>query len=493
LVSSYKMLPGDPCGGCTSRGIEACGHAREPHPPWSRKVPFHYPVGLKDLISDNKGYRPPMILPKCLGCQQRNPMPSIDRPYVLLADECHALKTPGAQQTIKWRALARQVIAAGGNVYGLSGTQYENNPEEGWEVLSSLGRLEKVAFGTWGLYSDLFKDYLGNQKGEREAPKGPKLKEIHIRLRRVRLNRKTEDVLKDLPPRRLQTIKVDISKKHLKAVDEAVQRMLATCRAWKDVEMGLLQSPHDPGLTEDERTRRDQLYKARIELYFSNRPWTYDTEVVDAVKEVLQPQNRHPGIETLSRVRRLLSLAKLQAVESWVRTAEAEGEPVVLFSQHVDIVKMFGARPGWAPFHGQITDIVRDQNLVAFQKGEVHSGLAVSIGAGREGITLTRARVAAFVDLNWNPARNRQAEARVRRMGSQQHNNKAGSEALGLEAGSILYVRFIANHPVDQLVMDTLAEKELLLDAIDSGAEPEFWDEGESYEDSIALGARRVA
>ena len=351
LIGSYALLPGNACSGCASREIKACAHAKENHPEFitrgGKLQPFHLPRGWDEPLKP-RGWHPPMALPKCWGCKQRNPMPKIGRPFVILADECHALKSPNAQQVIKWRALARQIFAKGGHVYGLSGTQYENHPGEGWEVLASLG-LEKASFGTWDLYSDLFSDYLDNPKGERSPPKGHKLREVHIRLRRVRTNRKTEDVLKDLPPRRVQVIKVDLNKKHLKAVEKAVQRMFATRRAWKDVEEGLLANPHDSGLSEDELIRRNQLYQARIDLYFNNRPWTYDTEVIEAVKEILKPKNRHPGIDMLSKVRRLLSLAKLQAVENWVRTCEEESEPIALFSQHVDIIKKFGEWLNYSP------------------------------------------------------------------------------------------------------------------------------------------------
>jgi SNF2 family DNA or RNA helicase len=160
-----------------------------------------------------------------------------------------------------------------------------------------------------------------------------------------------------------------------------------------------------------------------------------------------------PGIEELARIRAMLSQAKVAAVTQWLGDREQELEPVVLFSQHVSILKKIADnRPGWQSFHGGLTAKKRQALVDKFQAGEIEYGLAVSIGAGGEGITLTRARVAGFIDLNWNPAKNNQAESRLIRIGAEKHD-------------SIVIVRFVANHVVDQLVIRTLVEKELVLRA----------------------------
>jgi SNF2 family DNA or RNA helicase len=483
LIASYAMLPGEPCGGCRSRGADLCVHdgPDRAHPEWTstqsperlvgreyknhKRLPFRLPPGLTAEDPERRkraqavmeqilsGELPP--IPSGSLAWQESPAPEVgDRFTVLVGDEIHAVKNPTTLRTKLWRGLAGRVSRAGGHVYGMSGTPIENHPQEYWEVLTGLG-LERASFGDFRTFEALFGDWYANEKGMRRPPGGQDLQDVLRRLSRVRVHRRTRDVLQDLPPVQIQDIEVEITKARMADVNTAVQRMFATRRAWADVEKGELLNPYEPRLTDDERERRTIFYKQRLDLYFVQKPWDEDKEVVEAITEVLSPKSWSPGIDELARVRRLLSLAKIEAVEEWVTDCEAQDEPVVLFCQHVEMIKRFGARPGWVPFHGSMPSKARDDAMCAFQAGDVKHGIAVSIGAGREGITLTRARVAAFIDLNWNPARNRQAIARVCRIGSEHHR-------------SILVVRFVAKHPVDKLVLRTLAEKEKLLDAMDA-------------------------
>jgi len=481
LISSFGMLPGEICGGCKSRGSSACAHVSKDlaHPKFidgikGTIVPYHLPLlpkerRTKDVKRESypDGWDDTMKEP-CGGCWQPNPLPEVERPMVVVCDEVHAMKSRTALRTRLWRQVVRRVEAASGRVYGLTGTPMENQPGEYFEVLKSLG-VEWIAFGHWGNFHRIFRDWLDNEKGARRPPGGQDLQEALVRLRRVRVNRRTKDVLKDLPPRIEQTIKVEISKARLPKINDAVQRLFATRRAYHDVLAGKLDDPLARNLSPSERERRKQIYEAEISRYFIAKPWDHDKEIVAAVHDVLSPGYRNPGIDKLSIVRRLLSMAKIEAVEEWVRNCEEQDEPVVLFCRHLDIVKRIGERPGWEAFHGEMTTRAQHDVIKRFQSGEIRHGITCSIGAAREGITLTRARVVGFVDLDWNPARNRQCEARLIRIGSEKH-------------GSILVVRFVSNHPVDDLVMRTLREKEALLDALDQSDDgaPDHWDEEEA-------------
>jgi hypothetical protein len=428
------------------------------------------------------------------GCEQVNPLPDVDRSIVLLADECHAFKNPGNGRTRNWRALRDRVWAASGSVFGLSGTPCEGKPMEFWEVLRSLG-LEKASFGTWENYHRIFKHWFENPKGSRVPPQGELRKELHSRLRRIQINRRRKDVLSQLPPRQEQVIYVDINEKTINEVNEAVHKMLAVKRAWDDVQKGALyngrrmQNPFEPRLDPDEKQRRRLIYNAQVEHYFRDRPWHMDEEIVEAVDEALMSKGQMPTIDQLSRIRAMLSKAKVHAVTEWLKDREEECEPVVLFSQHVSILKKIATRPGWECFHGGLTGKKRSEMVKRFQSGEIERGLCVSIGAGGEGITLTRAAICAEIDLSWNPAKNHQAESRLIRIGAEQHHDAAAEKARRLALSGecvgckveddgavtpcaehqarILVVRFVARHIVDELVMTTLKEKESLLASLE--------------------------
>ena len=474
VIASYGMLPGAPCAGCRWRGLgSSCAHREQDHPEWfpghEGKLAYHY-------LKLRRGAKPAKDQPHCTGCRQAAPLPGrLDAPLVLVGDEVHAFKHPTSLRTKLWRKLSVLAWGSGGYVYGLSGTPYENRPEEGWEVMRSLG-IEHGAFGTRRRYRSYFHGWFEAPPRMRQPPSGDDLQQVLVRLRRVRINRRSKDVLKQLPPICKQVIEVPINAAGKRAVDAAAQRMFATRRAWGDVDQGLAENPRERGLHPDEKERRELALADRIEDYFRRKPWNEDDELKAALDAVLNPKNRRPSVTgdpsdpevmALSAVRKQLSLAKLPAVIEWVETCEAEDEPVVVFDQHVGVVKRLGERPGWEAFHGGVGEKQRDQMVQGFQSGEIRSGLALSIGAGGEGITLTRARVCAFASENWNPAKNRQAWHRIWRIGAEAHTSSEGVGSLGVEGGSILIVRFVADHPVDRAVAQALRQKIALLDALD--------------------------
>ena len=475
-IGSFESMPGVPCPGCVfhknSAKPDKNGKKRQ-----RKVVCTHYDAGSAHPIDFGDDKQPYHVLrggETCPGCWQKSPIPPITTPTVLVGDEVHAFKCPGTRRTILWRALAQRVWYSGGYVFGLSGTPWENRPIEGWEVLSSLG-IERAAFDDWDQYAWIFSDWLSNAKGERKPPSGEKRELFLDRMRRVRIARLTRDVLKDLPPVQTIDVTVEISEKTKARVNEAVQRMFAVKRAWYDVEAGLLMDPFELGLSEDEKVRRKAKYEERSGRYFLEKPRDYDAELLATIEEVLTSKKKGQAFDELSKIRRLLSEAKLESVLQWVESCEDQDEPVVLFSQHVAVVKRFGGsknekgRPGWASYYGGLPAKLRDQIVQDYESGKVPKGIALTIGAGREGLTLVRGRVVGFVDLNWNPARNRQAIARVLRMGAEKHT-------------SVLVTRFIADHPVDKLVLQTLIEKEALLDALNDDRESR----GEEFDGDVA-------
>jgi SNF2 family DNA or RNA helicase len=475
MVGSYGMLPGNPCPGC--RSLRARLKRLKKERRYGGSLPptcMHFSEASAhpdtyEIVLDGKLQAIPFNGSKCMcvfckreegrGCTrlrwQANPIPKVDRAAVLLADECHALKNPTSERTKNWRALRKRIWAAGGYVFGLSGYPCEGKPMEYWEVLKSLG-LERAAFGSWDNYQRIFSHWFKNKKGRRKPPQGALKAELHERLKRVQILRRIDDVNDQLPPVTDHVIHVDMNAKTLHEVNEAVHRMLAVKKAWEDVQgfgPRALKNPFEPRIDPNERERRRGLYEDRVELFFKERPWNKDAEIADAVREALLHKDQTPSIEELSRIRALLTNAKLAAVTEWVGDREAELEPVLLFSCHVSVLEKIASRPGWGFFHGGLTAKQRGVMIKQFQEGEIEHGLAVSIGAGGEGITLTRSRVVGFIDLPWNPAKKRQALARARRIGSEKHTN-------------ILQVKFIAKHAVDKLVVETLKEKEALLDAL---------------------------
>ncbi len=111
-----------------------------------------------------------------------------------------------------------------------------------------------------------------------------------------------------------------------------------------------------------------------------------------------------------STLRRLLASAKLAAIESVVEDAleqVEEGEGVLFFAHHAEVIEKLPESPPrrtHAVIDGSVDTATRKAIADAFQKGELKA-LILSTAAAGEGLTFSRAALAIFIELDWNPRR----------------------------------------------------------------------------------------
>ena len=153
---------------------------------------------------------------------------------------------------------------------------------------------------------------------------------------------------------------------------------------------------------------------------------------------------------TLSEVRRLLAERKVSALLQLISDFEESAEPLIVFSYHRGPIELLGARASWACITGGTPDSERSSTVRAFQAGKL-KGIAGTIGAMGVGVTLTHASNVVFVDRDFVPANNLQAEDRASRIG---------------QLRAVLITIFMTDHPVDLRVRDVLARKERLLESM---------------------------
>lgn len=133
---------------------------------------------------------------------------------------------------------------------------------------------------------------------------------------------------------------------------------------------------------------------------------------------------------------------------------DLNGEPLTVFTVNRDMVTMAadelekrGVRT--AVLHGGVDPDARDIEIERFQRGDAQVFLS-TFAAGSEGITLTRARVRARMQLSWSMIFNQQADRRVLRIGQ--------------EASSVLFVDLITEDTVESRVYEAYGDK---LDALE--------------------------
>lgn len=127
------------------------------------------------------------------------------------------------------------------------------------------------------------------------------------------------------------------------------------------------------------------------------------------------------------------------------------GVATILWFKNRDLLHMQEARfnKSGVPFvsiHGDVTGKDRADAVTSFQDGKVNY-ILITIGAGSEGTTLTRAPLAIFVQREWSLIKQQQAPDRNHRIGSEMHDR-------------ILYINLISRGTIEEDLGAHLAEKE---------------------------------
>lgn len=316
---------------------------------------------------------------------------------VLIADEAHALKASGTHRTSQFRALRAAALAADGRVWLLTATPVLNRAPELWAVMQAMDAGREV-FGSY----ENFKRMWNAEDGRYGTVWGRATAEVATRLQTVMLRRIKAEVLTELPAKTVRDIEVNGLTAATKKLCDAAQKALDA---------------------------------AGIDLE-------------SAVKLAKLTANQSVAFEQVSKARAALASAKLDAAIEMVESFEDAGEPVVVFSAHRGPIDALGAREGWAVITGDTPADKRTAIEDAFQAGQL-KGVACTIKAGGVAITLTKACNALFIDEEWTPALNSQAQDRVYRIG---------------QSRGVVITRLVAAHALDRRIAALLAEKTDIID-----------------------------
>lgn len=307
---------------------------------------------------------------------------------IVIFDEGHLAKNYKAQRTQKVTQLSKNVA----KVWVLTGTPLMNRPFDLWGVMCAFGMYPLGGFNKFvSLFNGSYSQYGGYEFG---LP----TQEVVERMKKVMLRRLKKDVLKDLPPKTYQRIEVDCSSRALNKELKELAQSIADAQ----------------GISFD----ADDLSMLDLDII--------------------------PDFNAFSRVRALLAKAKIPAMLNLVEEYEESDTPVVVFSAHRAPIDELANRDGWAVITGD-TDAEDRQDVVRrFQAGEL-KGVGLTIKAGGVGLTLTKASHAIFVDLDWTPSWNIQAEDRICRIGQ--------------DSDSVIIKRLVSSHPLDVHIQNIIEYK----------------------------------
>lgn len=223
-----------------------------------------------------------------------------------------------------------------------------------------------------------------------------------------------------------------------------------------------------PKMIVAEQMRRVMLRRRKDEVLTSLPPKRFSDVILpisdvlrrqadEAFKIIRENEDELPHFSDFSELRASLAESRIPHLIELVESYEDSDEPLVVFSDHRQPILTLGARQGWACILGDTPQHVRQEAVEAFQRGDL-KGIALTIGAGSTGLTLTRASTMIFCDLSWTPSNNAQAEDRICRIGQ--------------TADSLHYVRLLSDCEMDKHVVRLLDRKKLTINtAIDGRIE----------------------
>jgi len=338
----------------------------------------------------------------------------------IIADECQYVFNPNAQRTKAFNGLLRNLRRANGTAWGLTGTPLDTNPMQLWHLLEcfDLAQEAYVDFPNFlriyggrksGFGSTVDKKTNTKKKGFNRSfewnipgPNSQPNKEAVDGLRRVSLMRKMEDVMSEVPPLTIIDVPVEIDELTIAQCNRAVEEL-------------------------------DRI----------------GVSLDDAINQCINNAGGNIPFQEMSTANKMLATAKVPFALDFIEPYESAKEPFLLFSMHVDPLKLFEKRDNWGVITGKVTDLRRTKIINSFKAGEINN-LAISMKAAGVALSLERAAYSLFIDFAYAPAMNEQAAMRIRRMTQRRPQ---------------FVYRLIANHALDIRKIELLDERESIINA----------------------------
>jgi len=315
----------------------------------------------------------------------------------IIADECQNLMNPGALKTEAIKELSN--LASVKHRIGLSGTPCYNHGIEIWSIC------DFIYPGLLGTYTEFGKEFVNWHDPKHSVYEEKRSALFEILTQNLMIRRRKIDVL-SLPDKVRYRQPIQINEEYYKReMEKHIDELNA------------------------------QLAQAEAKTKFQT------ISQINAYERFAQNERITAGMAKVPYV--------LQFIEEILET----GEPVVVYCHHKAVHDELN-RHLWrhhpVTIRGEQTDIQRQDSIDKFQNGETKLMIA-GIRAGNVGINLTVAAYVIFAELDWSPARHRQAEDRLHRIGQ-----KKTVFAYYLEGVNTL----------DEKVAEVLTNKKLELDEV---------------------------
>ncbi|MES2381872.1 MAG: DEAD/DEAH box helicase [Bacteroidota bacterium] len=322
--------------------------------------------------------------------------------YIIL-DESQAIKNASSQsaRAVKQLKSAYKLV--------LTGTPIENGVQELWSQLSFVN---PGLLGSLNSFTERFVTPI--EKGKDEF----KMQQLKAIIKPFVLRRTKDQVAKDLPEKTEQII-------YCQMTDEQAEEYETTKSYY-----------------------RNEILKSVTELGINKSQFT----LLKGLTKLRQIAN-HP---ILANKDYAFGSGKFDEITARANTAKAEGHKVLMFSQFVKQLDIYGKyltqnNLPYGYLDGSMTNQDRQKAVTHFQEKNDMPFFLISLKAGGLGLNLTSADYVFLIDPWWNPAIERQAIDRTHRIG---------------QTKSVFIYKFITKDTVEEKIMALQNKKKLLADNI---------------------------
>jgi hypothetical protein len=326
-------------------------------------------------------------------------------PRALVADEAQYLKGHDSVRTQAVKQFCRD--AAVGRIIAASGTPVMNRPAELLtlltalpSVLAALGGFKRMASRycqatSYTMSFSTFWDYSGSAN----------LGELANRLRETGcfVRREKSAVLPDLSEKARHVLQVEITNRE--EYDLATQDLNAWLKK-KNIAVGKRYP-----------TRQSDAEESAL---LSAAAWLgWGKEELETLR--LDQNNRHEAIRRIGALRQIAGSGKITAAIDWI-LQKVKDEKLVVFAYHLEVQEALvdaatGAGVSPLSITGDMSIQARQDAIKKFQNDPAARLIICSLKAAQTAITLTAARRALMVELDWTPSALEQAEDRIHRIG----------------------------------------------------------------------------